>query len=113
MKRSKIPAQLILTKHFNGGNGGLRGKSRRKGGLRGKEEPRKLGLRGNGHRKVGLQGKKAGLGTAFFPVLLKNVPFFTILFLSFWRLIRPKRTERSFPFFSKEWKICKERSVLL
>ena len=47
-----------------------------------------------------------GLGTAFFPVqkvpvfpdLLKNVPFFSV-FLSFWRLTRPKRTERSFPFF--------------
>ena len=59
-----------------------------------------------------------GLGTAFFPVqnvplfpaLLKNVPFFPVLFLSFWRLMRPKRTECSFPFFSKE---RKERSVLL
>ena len=42
----------------------------------------------------------AGLGTVFFPVqnvpvfpaLLKNVPFFPVLFLSFWRLMRPKRT---------------------
>ena len=50
----------------------------------------------------------AGLGTAFFSVLnvpffsvlLKNATFFCILFLSFWRLMKPKRTMHSFAFFS-------------
>ena len=43
----------------------------------------------------------AGLGIAFFSVqnvpffslLLKNATFFSVLFLSFWRLIRLKRTQ--------------------
>ena len=46
----------------------------------------------------------AGLGTAFFSVLnvsffsvlLKNATFFSVLFLRFWRLMKPKRTMRSF-----------------
>ena len=57
-----------------------------------------------------------GLGTTFFSVLFlavryvlfrskkKNVPFFSILFSSFLRLMKPKRTLGSFPFFSKEQK---------
>ena len=52
---------------------------------------------------------KTGLGTLFFSV--QNVPFFSILkrernvlFPSFWRFMKPKRTLRSFPCFSKEWK---------
>ena len=62
-----------------------------------------------------------GLGTAFFPaqnvsffpVLLKNVLFFPVLF---WRLMRPKRTERSIRRFKRTGKdvknvpfFCKER----
>ena len=55
---------------------------------------------------------QTGLGTVFFsvqnvpffPVLLKNVPFFSVFLLSFWRPMGPKRTLRSFPYFSKEWK---------
>ena len=54
----------------------------------------------------------AGLGTAFFSVLkasffcvpLKNATFFYVLFLSFWQLMRSKRTMRSFAFFSEERK---------
>ena len=54
----------------------------------------------------------AGLGTTFFSVLnvsffsglLKNAMFFFFLFLSFWRLMKPKRMLHYFPFFSKEWK---------
>ena len=34
----------------------------------------------------------------------ENVTFFSVLFSRFWRLIKPKRTLRSFPFFSKERK---------
>ena len=49
-----------------------------------------------------------GLGTAFFYVLnasffcvlLKHTTFFCVLFSSFWGLMRPKRTMRSFAFFS-------------
>ena len=52
--------------------------------------------------------EKAGLDTAFFYVLnaslfcvlLKHATFFCILFSSFWLLMRPKRTMRSFVFFS-------------
>ena len=51
-----------------------------------------------------IRSKNAGLGTAFFSVLnapffsvlLKNATFFCILFLSFWRLMKPKRMMRSF-----------------
>ena len=50
----------------------------------------------------------AGLGTAFFSVLnilffsvlLKNAMFFSVFILSFWRIMEPKRTLHSFPFFS-------------
>ena len=42
-----------------------------------------------------------------FPFLKKNVLFFSVLFSSFWRLMRPKRTFRSF------LKNGKERNVLL
>ena len=60
----------------------------------------------------------SGLGTAFFSVqnvpffsvLLKNATFFPILFSSFWQLMRPKRTFRS---FLKNEKNRKERNVLL
>ena len=41
-----------------------------------------------------------------FPFLLKNVLFFSVLFSSFWLLMRPKRMFRSFPFFRKERKEC-------
>ena len=40
------------------------------------------------------------LNASFFCVLLKHATFFCILFSSFWRLMRPKRTMRSFVFFS-------------
>ena len=46
--------------------------------------------------------KTAGLGTVFFSV--RYVLFFSVLFSNFWRLMRPKRTFHSFPFFSKEQK---------
>ena len=39
-----------------------------------------------------------------FPFFKKKVPFFSILFLSFWQRMRPKRMFRSCPFFSKERK---------
>ena len=39
-----------------------------------------------------------------FPFKKENVTFFSILFSSFWRLIKPKRTFHSFLFFSKERK---------
>ena len=42
-----------------------------------------------------------GLGTTFF-----SVPFFSVLFSSFWRLMRPKRTFRSFLKNGKERKEC-------
>ena len=42
------------------------------------------------------------LNVPFFSVLLKNATFFSVIFLSFWRLMKPKRTLRSFPFFCKE-----------
>ena len=56
-----------------------------------------------------------------FSFLKKNVPFFSVLFSSFWRLMRPKRMFRSFPFFFKERKRMqrsfaknrKERNFLL
>ena len=52
----------------------------------------------------------AGLGTAFFCVrhatffciLLKNATFFFAFFSNFWRLMKPKRTLRSFAFYLKE-----------
>ena len=65
------------------------------------------------------------LGTfSSFPFFKKNVPFFSVLFTSFWRLMRPKRTFHSFLFFSKGRKRTqrtqhsfakngKERNVLL
>ena len=74
----------------------------------------------------------AGLGTTFFYVqnalffcvLLKNTTFFYILFLSFWRPLRPQkivvffcvlflrmqRTQRS---FAKNVKECKECNILM
>ena len=60
----------------------------------------------------------AGLGTtffyilnaSFFCVLLKHATFFYVLFSSFWRLMRPKRTMRS---FLKNVKERRERNVLL
>ena len=56
-----------------------------------------------------------------FPLFyVKNGPFFPVLFLSFWRLMRPKRVERSLqknakivPFFYKEQESTQERFVLL
>ena len=47
---------------------------------------------------------------AFFCVLLMNPTFFCVLFSSFWRLIKPKRTMRSFAFFLKNVKERKERN---
>ena len=35
-----------------------------------------------------------------FPFKKEKVTFFSVLFSSFWRLMKPKRTLRSFPFFS-------------
>ena len=69
-------------------------------------------------RRADRYTKITGLGTAFFPIqnvpvfraLLNNVSFFPVLFLSFWRLMRPKRTERS---FAKNGKERKDRLVLL
>ena len=80
-------------------------------------------------------GARAGLGTAFFYVLnalffcvlLKHATFFCILFSIFWQLMKPKRTMRSFAFFSEEHKRtqraqhyfaknvkeCKEHNILL
>ena len=45
-----------------------------------------------------------------FPFFKRNVLFFSVLFLSFWRLMRPKRTFRS---FLKNGKERKEHNVLL
>ena len=45
-----------------------------------------------------------------FPFFKRNVPFCSVLFSSFWRLMRPKRMLHSFPFFSKE---CKESNIPL
>ena len=49
-------------------------------------------------------GHRAFFSVRYVPFFKKNVPFFSVLFSSFWRLMRPKRTFRSFPFFSKERK---------
>ena len=48
-----------------------------------------------------------------FPFFKKNVPFFSVLFSSFWRLMRPKRTQRTQHSFAKNKKEHKKRSVLL
>ena len=48
-----------------------------------------------------------------FPFFLKNVPFFSVLFSSFWHLMRPKRTQRTQRSFAKNLKECKECNVLL
>ena len=52
--------------------------------------------------------------------LVRSILFHTVLFSSFWRLMRPKRTFGSFPFFSvlfrsflKDGKECKKCNVLL
>ena len=68
--------------------------------------------------------RNPGLGTAFFPVqnvpvfptLLKNVPFFPVLFLRFWRLMRPKRMGKNAKIVTliyKERERTQERFVLL
>ena len=43
----------------------------------------------------------------------KNVTFFSVLFSSFWRLMRPKRTQRTLRSFAKNRKERKDHSVLL
>ena len=51
-----------------------------------------------------------------FPFLKKNVPFFSVLFSSFGRLMRPKRMEKNAKnatFFCKELKRTQECFVLL
>ena len=45
-----------------------------------------------------------------FPFFKRNIPFFSVLFSSFWRLMRPKRTQRTQHSFEKNGK---ERNVLL
>ena len=40
------------------------------------------------------------LNVLFFSILLKKATFFSLLFLSFWRLMKPRRTMHSFTFFS-------------
>ena len=50
------------------------------------------------------------LNAPFFFVLLKNATLFSVLFSSFWQLMRPKRTLRS---FLKNVKERRERNVLL
>jgi len=55
-------------------------------------------------------GQNAGLGTAFF--CAQNASFFCVLFLCFWRVMKPKRTMHSFTFFSKErreWNVLLKR----
>ena len=64
-----------------------------------------------GRRTVRQGLLQAGLGTAFFSV--RYVPFFSVLFSSFWRLMRPKRTQRMQRTFAKNIKEGKERKVLL
>ena len=48
-----------------------------------------------------------------FPFLKKNVQFFSFLFSSFWRLMRPKRTQRMQHSFAKNGKERKEGNILL
>ena len=49
------------------------------------------------------------LNASFFCILLNHATFFYVLFSSFWRLMRPKRTMRS---FAKDVKERRERFVL-
>ena len=46
-------------------------------------------------------------------VLLKNAIFFSVLFLSNWQLMKPKRMFCSFPFFCKERKRTREHFIPL
>ena len=79
-----------------------------------------LTLRCDAHRGAWLcGGMHTGLGTeercvryaTFFCVLLKNAAFFFGFFSNFRRLMKPKRTLRSFAFFLKERAFFKKNAT--